>query len=145
MKYKIVKRGEPGVAGGGTLRYYASPVYADSIDQEEISKKLSDGAAITESDIAAVIIRVVNMVTDQLQEGKIVHLGKLGIFRISLSSEGEETASDVTTDSIKSTRVLFRPSVAFSKKLRDLKFEKAKDIIVTPIEEEEDPAMEIAA
>ena len=132
MKYKIIKRGEPGVAGGGTLKYYATPHYSAEIDLFGLSKKLSIRSTITRIDAVAVTSGLVDLIAEELVEGRIVRLGNLGSFRISINSSGEDTAIKVTAGSIKKSRVLFRPGLLFKKNLRDLSFEKAEDLIVNP-------------
>ncbi|MEQ9231897.1 MAG: hypothetical protein RIF46_14540, partial [Cyclobacteriaceae bacterium] len=73
------------------------------------------------------------IVTEQLLEGKIVRLGTIGTFRISLSSSGEETPNEVNFNNIKGSRVYFKPDKYFEKNLLGLSFEKAKDVQVNPI------------
>ena len=132
INYKIVKRGQPGVAGGGTQKYYASPLYSGDIDVLGIARKLSGKSTLTRTDIVAVISGLVDLVAEELADGKVVRLGNLGTFRISLSSRGEDTAEEVNSNSIRSSKVLFRPASFFEETLGTLKFEKAKDLIVNP-------------
>ena len=132
MQYKIVKRGQPGVSGGGDIKYYATPHYTGKTDLADISRRVSDGSTLTETDVVAVLTRVVNTIGEQLKEGKIVQLGNLGSFRISISSQGETSADEVSALSIRNSKVLFRPSAVFNTRLADLRFEKARDVVVNP-------------
>jgi len=136
MKYKVIKRGEPGVTGGGTSKYYASPHYSGEINLFNISKKLSSRSTVTRSDAVAVLSGFVDLIAEELKEGKIVKLGNLGSFRISLSSKGEEKIEDVSSASIKGSKVLFRPAPIFKDNLGGITFEKAKDVKANPDEEE---------
>ena len=139
MNYKVIKRGEPGVSGGGTIKYYASPHYSGEIDLFNISKKLSSRSTVTRSDAVAVLSGFVDLIAEELKEGKIVKLGNLGSFRISISSKGEETVEEVSSASIKGSKVLFRPAPIFRENLSGLTFEKVKDVKANP-DEDESPA-----
>lgn len=136
MKYRIIKRGEPGVTGGGSPKFYASPHYSGEIDLFGISKKLSSRSTVTRGDVAAVLSGFVDLIAEELKEGKIVKLGNLGTFRISISSKGEDTIEEVSSASIKSSKVLFRPAGVFKDNLSGLSFEKVKDVKSTPDEDE---------
>ena len=134
MRYKVIKRGKPGVPGGGDQKYYASPVYNGDTTIKELGRRLSAQSAITKADAIAVVTGLIDLIAEDLKDGKIVRLGDLGTFRISLSSNGEDSAEQVTSKSIKSSRVLFRPAADFQSSLIGLTFSKAKDISANPKE-----------
>lgn len=135
MKYKIIKKGFPGVVGGGEQKYYASPVYTGQTNIRKLGEKLSARSTVTKTDSIAVLTGLVDLIADELKDGKIVRLGDLGSFRISINSNGEETADGVSSRSIKKSRVLFRPAQEFQNSLAGLTFEKVKDITANPEEE----------
>ena len=60
-----------------------------------------------------------------LMSGKSISLGRLGIFRLSVSSDGAATPEEFNANMISNIRVLFRPSVELRNKIRQAKFEKA--------------------
>lgn len=135
MNYKVVKRTQPGVTGGGDAKYYASPLYSGKTNLRSLGMKLSNGSTLTKTDTMAVLIGLVDMIAEELKEGKIVELGGLGTFRISINSAGEETVEQVTSNSIKKTKVIFRPGAEFKESLTGLNFSKGKDVTVNPEEE----------
>ncbi len=136
MKYKIVKKAEPGVSGGGTPKYYAFPHYSGNMNLFELSQRLSAMSTVTRGDAEAVLSNLVDIIAEQLMEGKIVKLGHIGSFRISLSSEGKSSADEVTSSSIKKSKVLFRPNVVLQNNLARLSFQKVKDVSANPLDDE---------
>ena len=64
------------------------------------------------------------VVPDKLAEGNIVELGDFGTFRVSVSSDGQENAEDVTARHITDVRVIFTPGKRFSQLLDDVQFQK---------------------
>lgn len=136
MKYKVIKRGYPGVIGGGEQKYYATPVYTGETNLRNLGDELSARSTVTKTDAIAVLTGLVDLIAERLKNGDIVRLGDLGSFRISVSSSGEDTAEQVSSRSIRKNRVNFRPAQELQNALSDLSFEKVRDITANPVEEE---------
>lgn len=124
IKYNIVSRGEPGVTGGGELKYYASANTTGDIDIKGLTQKIEKISTMSGGDIRGVLYSLVDVIRDDLADGKIVRLGELGYFRVSLSSEGYETEDEVSADSITDTRIIFTPGPMLDEMLETLEFEK---------------------
>ncbi len=65
---------------------------------------------------------MVATVSRELEAGKIVRLGHLGAFQISVKGTASETPEAVTPKNVKSASVIFRPGKKFKAMLKDLKF-----------------------
>ncbi len=91
IKYKTIKRGQPGVVGGGTQKFYAAPVTQGERDLEQITTSVEKISTVSGADIRGVLYGTVDVVTDDLANGLIVRLGDLGSLRLSLSSDGFAT------------------------------------------------------
>ena len=57
-----------------------------------------------------------------LKSSNRIRLNKFGIFKLSFSSVGHEKAEDVSSNDIKSLRVLFTPSAELKKELSDVSY-----------------------
>ena len=124
IKFKTIERGQPGVAGGGTKKFYASPVMDGEINLAELTKAIEKICTVSGADIRAVLYALVDVSIDNLANGTIVRLGELGSMRISLSSEGKATAAEVTASAIKSTSVIFVVGTRIQEMLDAAKFQK---------------------
>ncbi len=124
IKFKIIERGQPGVVGGGTKKFYASPVMDGELNLAEMTKAIEKICTVSGADIRAVLYALVDVSIDNLANGTIVRLADLGSMRISLSSEGKATAAEVTSAAIKSTSVIFVPGTRIQEMLDAAKFEK---------------------
>lgn len=124
IKFKTIERGQPGVAGGGTKKFYASPVMDGEINLAELTKAIEKICTVSGADIRAVLYALVDVSIDNLANGTIVRLGELGSMRISLSSEGKATAAEVTSSAIKSTSVIFVVGTRIQEMLDAAKFQK---------------------
>ena len=55
MKFKIIKKGKPGVVGGGEKKYYASPVYSGELDLDELTARIEKISTVSGADVRAVL------------------------------------------------------------------------------------------
>lgn len=103
-------------------KFYAAVVADGSVDFEILAEMISEQSALSESDCLAMLNILETNVVRELSQGRIVRLGKLGNFQISISSEGHDSAEEVSAASITKGRVLFRPAAKLRKLLKDLKY-----------------------
>ena len=125
INFKVVQRGQPGVTGGGTKKFYASPVLDGEMTMDEMTTAIEKICTVSGADIRAVLYALVDVSIDNLSNGTIIRLGELGSLRPSLSSEGRNTADEVNANAVKSASVLFTPGTRIKQMLSVVKFKKA--------------------
>lgn len=125
IRYNIVQRGEPGVPGGGELKYYAAANASGEVDIDELSELIEMISTISDIDISGVLKSFIKVVPRELAKGNIVRLGEFGYFRISISSQGHETEEEVSDKSVTKRRIIFTPGPILKETLNTLKFKKA--------------------
>ena len=125
IKFKVIEKGQPGVAGGGVKKFYASPVMNGELTLAGLTKAIEKISTVSGADIRAVLYAMVDVAIDSLADGTIVRFGDLGSLRISISSAGEETAEDVNAKSIRKSSVIFNPGTRIKEMLETTKFQKA--------------------
>jgi predicted histone-like DNA-binding protein len=108
-------------------RYYANVKSTGVITLKALGKKITQRSTVNHADTVAVLEAVTQVMGDELSEGKIVHFGDFGSFRIGVSSGSSETKEKFTTSLIKSKRVIFRPGTDLKEVLNNLTFEKSKE------------------
>jgi predicted histone-like DNA-binding protein len=124
IKFKIIERGQPGVTGGGTKKYYAAVVNDGELTLDDVTRLIEKSCTVNGADIRAVLYALVESAIDNLAAGKIVRLGDLGSMRMSISSEGKEKESDVTASSIKDASIIFTPGPKLKTMLGSVKYQK---------------------
>ncbi|MGY6648495.1 HU family DNA-binding protein [Wenyingzhuangia sp. IMCC45574] len=107
-------------------KYYARAVATGSVDLERLAYLVSHQSSVNEGDCYNVIITLVNNIVDELQQGKIVKLDRLGAFQVSVNSVAEETAEAVTANSVVKSRMVFRPDTRIRNMLKNLKYKVSK-------------------
>ena len=103
-------------------KYYASPVYGEEIDVNDLAKDISKTCTLTPADIVAVIESFLDKMPFYLKNSNRIRLNKLGIFKLSFSSNGHEKEEDVSSNDITNLRVLFTPSAQLKKELSDVSY-----------------------
>lgn len=125
VTYNIIQRGEPGVAGGGTKKYYASSVTNNTIGIEELTTEIAKLSTVNGADISAVLYGIVEVLPQLLSKGNSIQLGDLGYFRVGISSKPSDTEEEVNATNIRRSKVLFRPGRKIGTMLKALTFKKA--------------------
>jgi predicted histone-like DNA-binding protein len=124
IEIKAVERPQPGVKGGGEKKFYASPVHGKEVSLDGLTKGIERASTVNGADIRAVLYAMVEEVVTGLSEGRIIRLGDLGSLRITVSSEGRDTAEEVTASSVKKAGVIFTPGRKLREMLDSAKFTK---------------------
>lgn len=126
VKFSVTPRKDPRDQNSQP-KYYATVRSNGRIDTHGVARDINKMSTVSSVDTAAVLEAFMNVVPDQLADGKIVELGDFGTFRVSVSSEGAEMPEDVTTRSITDVRVLFQPGKRFKKLINSTEFEKIQE------------------
>lgn len=124
VPYKVIQRGEPGVPGGGTKKYYARSVSKGVKDIDDLTQSIEKISTVSGADIRAVLYSLVDVISGHLSDGYIVRLGDLGSMRISISSDGFDTAEEVNNNAIRRAKILFSPESKLQNTLATLRYKK---------------------
>ena len=124
IKIKVIEKGQPGVAGGGDKKFYASTMVNGNADIEELTENIEKISTVSGADIRAVLYALVDSIPGMLADGKSVKIGDVGSFRISISSEGKEVADEVNANCIKKAKIIFTPGKKLKEMLASLKYQK---------------------
>ncbi|AZZ58591.1 DsbA family protein [Riemerella anatipestifer] len=124
IKYKVIQKGQPGVAGGGEKKYYASANVVSEKTLAGLTKDIEKISTVSGADIRAVLYALVDVMQSSPAEGQIIRLGELGSMRVSISSEGKAKEEEVTSAAIKNAKVIFTPGSDLKKMLATLSYEK---------------------
>lgn len=124
VKFKVIEKGQPGVAGGGEKKFYASPVMSGELTLAGLTRSIEKISTVSGADIRAVLYAMVDVMRDSLADGQIVRLGEMGSLRVSISSEGKANADEVNAKAIKNAKVIFTPGKDIKEMLATLNYTK---------------------
>lgn len=124
VKYKVRPKGQPGVVGGGQIKYYASIERGDKIEFRSFLDETDELNIAHPGVYLAVLESFLTKVNYHLVNGRAVELGQLGSFYPSINSSSSDTPEAVDRRSIKRFKVIYRPSILLRDRLANVKFEK---------------------
>ncbi len=124
VKYKVLPRKNPQDIVAPE-KFYAAAISNGETDMEALAEMISYQSTLTDTDCYAVLRSLEHNIIKELGQGRIVKLGSLGNFQISLSAVGQATPEEVSPSDIVKTRILFRPGKKLRQLLMTLSFQKA--------------------
>lgn len=124
VKFKAVSRKNPRDLTAPE-KFYATAIADGEVDLDTLARMISDQNTVTEADCYAVLISLEKNIIDELAQGRIVKLGRVGTFQVGISSEGKVTTEEVTSSTIRKSRINFRPGKRMQSFLKDVSFKKA--------------------
>jgi len=127
INYKLIEKPEPGVLGGGTKKFYAVIESDGEFNLTELTTAIEKICTVSGADIRAVLYSLVDVAVDRLNRGTIVRLGDLGSMRVSMRSQGAETAEKFNVKMIKNARVIFTPGKRIKILLDHLEYHKVQN------------------
>lgn len=127
VKFKSIAKGQPGVAGGGDIKYYAAIVRESKVNLRTLMDDISELNFVHPGAVLGVLEGFLSRVNYHLINGRAIELGQLGSFYPSISSGPSEELEDVSSANIQKFKVVFRPSKLLRKRMSLAEFEKIAD------------------
>jgi predicted histone-like DNA-binding protein len=124
VKYKVLPRKNPRDIAAPE-KFYAAAIADGDVDLDRLAELISYQCTVTATDCYAVLLSLEHNIIGELGQGRIVKLGRLGNFQVGISSEGKDTATEVSSTNIVKSRILFRPGKNLRSMLNGLSFKKA--------------------
>jgi len=121
IKYSLKERVNP-QALGDARKQYAFVKNQGAVSLRQLATRISRESTVSMMDTMAVLEGLLQVIPDFLADGKIVRLGDLGTFRVTISSEGADTVDDFNANMIKGLNLKFRPGVEFRDRLNQVRF-----------------------
>ena len=125
LKFKVIPRLNPRIPEAPP-KYYAIGISQGEVDVRELAEQITAQSTVSTIDTLAVLEALLKVIPRELSAGKIVRLGDLGSFRLTLSSEGSEQPEDFNASMIKGTKLHFRAGKLFRNVLKTIDFIKVK-------------------
>lgn len=105
-------------------KVYASAQSHSVMSLKEFSDHISmHNSVFDRSVVEGVLIKMVACLREQLLLGRIVQLGDLGSFRVSLKSKPTMLATEFTAQNIERVKTVWSPGISFSNLTKDASFQ----------------------
>lgn len=124
VPYIIIEQQNPG--NRDETVYFARAVSSGAVDLEDLTRELEKMSTLSGADIQGVVHGLIDLASQHLSKGEIVHMGALGSLRVTLNSVGRPSEEEVDETSIRRARLAFRPGDRMRRMLETLQFRKKK-------------------
>lgn len=124
VKYIIVPHKIPSKPDD-PVSYYPRLKSSGEVSLREIANDIAAVSTVSQADTMAVIEGLLQNIPRYLAGGKIVRLGELGSFRLSIQAEGSPEPAAVNPSKIKRNRLHFRAGKPVKKMLQGIKYIRA--------------------
>lgn len=109
-------------------QYFAVGKSIRLVGLEEIAKEIGARSIAKDSTIVPVLMELSKVMIDRLSNGYHVKLNGIGVFGISITSQGFDKPTDITPKEVKFSKITFRPDPKIVKKLKQMQYEKEPPI-----------------
>ena len=124
LHLKVIQKKNP-AEPEASPRFYGSVVRGGRVDLESLATSVSERCSLRRADVHGVLVALMDIIPNELADGKLVSLGKIGSLFVNISSEGAETPEEYSASLVKKMNVRYRPTKELRKKLGIL------DVVVT--------------
>ena len=99
-------------------KYYASALHGAHVDLDDLATNVAERCSLKRADVYGVLVGLMDIIPNELLEGKIVALGQLGSFYVNVKSEGAEIKEDLSTGMVKGTKIQYKPTKELKNKMK---------------------------
>ena len=125
LGYMLVQRKDMSEGAGPDAKlYYAQAVSSGEMTFEELCDDIAETCTLTSADVKACLDRMTWALAKNLQAGRIVQLGELGNFRMTIGSKGTITKEEFDASLIRKPKVTFYPGKRIQTARTETKFER---------------------
>lgn len=118
--------------------WYARAATADHMTFDELCDYIAESSTVTTADVKAVLDRMAWAISKNLQAGRIIEMGELGNFRMTIGSSGVKDKEDFTASLIKKPRIKFHAGKRLQQARTGVKFQCISAQPVTGGEEDDE-------
>ena len=119
LEYVVTKR-VFGFDDTKTEKYVAKSVRSGQMSFSKTCAKVSRLCGIHRKVVDLVVSGLVDMMAEDIDDGKSVQLGEFGIFRPTIKAKSAVTAEGVTASNIVRKRIVFTPGKIFQRTLGEM-------------------------
>lgn len=101
--------------------YTLMPMPADRLSFNEVCRLIAHRTTLTEGEVAFVLTEVAQVVVENIEDGRGTELGALGSVEISAETQSKPAAEELTLDTVKRVKLIYKPSLKIKKALKKVR------------------------
>ncbi|MDR2897347.1 MAG: HU family DNA-binding protein [Spirochaetaceae bacterium] len=104
-------------------KWYFTQERSGTVGMKEIAGEIAKRSSLSSGDVQSVLSNLVELLPVFLKIGQSIRLEGFGSFRLSVTSEGTETAEELTFHQVQKVKLVFLPSKELKRSFEDISFE----------------------
>jgi predicted histone-like DNA-binding protein len=104
-------------------KWYLTQEQSGKVGTAQIAKEIEGRSALSLGDVQSVLSNLVELLPLFLKLGQSITLEGFGTFRISVTSDGKDTADELSVHDVRGVRIIFLPSVELKRNIEGISFE----------------------
>lgn len=125
--FKLMQRFSIPGDNSSEKKWYATAKSTGTADIDEICLLIAARSTVSSADVKAVLDNLNFVIDFQLKSGRIVKMGELGSFRLSIGSKGVANREDFSQSLLKAPRIVFTPGNALKETRLTAKFSQVSE------------------
>lgn len=125
IAFKMVPK-QNNIATPPQVKYYPCAVSKGEVNLEYIAETISSRSTVSVADCYGVLMAMSAVVTQELANGNIVKIDRLGTFAITVKGTGTDCPELLCKDTIKGVNMLFKPAKNIKKILSNITFKRVR-------------------
>jgi len=125
MRVKLIQRSNP-LDRNQAPKYYALMENEGTVDLYDLANQIVKYSSLSLGDILNVLENMIDAASLFLLMGRGVRIGRLGMLRVMLQSDGVDAPEDFNVKMIQNVKLIFRPNKQMKKQLEDISYEMIK-------------------
>ena len=122
IKYKLKEQVNPQNITAPN-KYVPVKQKQETLTLRDFAKRISRESTVSSMDAMAVLEGLLQIIPDEILNGKIVKLGDFGTFRSTISAETVDAPENFHVSKIKGLNVRFRPAKEFQKQITNIDYQ----------------------
>lgn len=125
--FKLVQRSTNPSDANAPKKWYAMAQSSGTANITELCTLIAARSTVSSADVKAVLDNLNFVIDFQLKSGRIVRMGELGSFRLSLSSKGVTNKGDFSPSMLKTPKIIFTPGTLLKETRITARFTQVSD------------------
>jgi predicted histone-like DNA-binding protein len=108
------------------VKYYPCAVSQGKVDLNTLANKVASQSTVSKADCYGVIIGLTHVIANELADGKIVEIDRLGSLKLTLQGTAADNESDLGKSNISKINIVYKPSKELKRKLTKTTFKRIR-------------------
>lgn len=104
--------------------YHARVVANGTTSTDDLVRKIHSRSTLSPADIKATLIAISDVLREELEEGRQIHIEGLGYLHVTLACPKIQSIKEIRAESVRFKSIVFRPEKELKKQLRSMKVER---------------------